>query len=386
MTLPISSIVSVTPGVIAPTGTVSILNGLVFSKNTALAAGITAFYSPDDVATKCGANSIEAKIAGIYFSAYTNAQDIPKKLYFYQIPAAPVDKDYSTYLSNAVNAASDWAPFMFATEPDAGAKTQIASWMAAHPNRYWGIVQDSDEAILTAGASTSFGAKTKAASTPGITCLCNTSNNSGTLAAALCLGWAGSVNPYRTSGRSTLMFRNNSAVPAVDITASQAQALLGNGYSFYGSYKSTDSTFSFLNNGAVSGPFAWADSYINQIWMNASFQNDLITLFSNAGQVPYNTVGDSQIATSVQGTIDTALSFGAIQPNVTLSTDEAQAVNSKAGRSISSTLETQGWYLLPGASTASASVRAARGPVSGLFFYMDGESVQSISLASMEVQ
>lgn len=391
MTLPISSLVTVTPGVLSPGGTVSLLNGMVFSTNTALSAGISTFTSAEDVGSACGATSVEASIASIYFSAYTNAQDTPEKLYFFQLPATPTVAEYGTYLSTAADQATDWAPFLFAQEPEAAAKTQIATWMAAHPNRYWGLVQDSDATILTANAAASFGATLQAAGTPGLTCLCNTESansgtNGGTLAAALCLGWAASLNPNRAGGRTTLMFRNNGGVPPASLTASQAQALLGNGYSFYGSYKSTDSTFSFLNNGAVSGPFSWADSYINQIWMNASFQTDLITLFSNVGQIPYNAVGDSLIATSVQGTIDTALSFGGIQPNITLSDAQVQAVNADAGRSIDGVLSTRGWYLLPGASTASAAVRAARGTVQGRFFYMDGQSVQSIALASVEAQ
>lgn len=88
----------------------------------------------------------------------------------------------------------------------------------------------------------------------------------------------------------------------------------------------------------------------------------------------------------MQNTIDTALSFGAIQPNVTLSAAQAQAVNAQAGRTIDGVLSTRGWYLLPGASTASATTRASRRAVQGRFFYTDGESVQAITLASVEVQ
>ena len=385
MTLPISSLVSVTPGVISPGGTVSLLTGMLFSTHAALSSGVSVFTSAADVATLCGASSPEAAIASVYFSAYTNAQDTPEKIYIFQIPATPTDAEYGTYLSTAAATVSDWAPFLFAQEPSAAAKTQIATWMAANPNRYWGVVPDADATILSPNATDSFGSTVKAQSTPGMTCLCNT-DGTGLLAGALCLGWAASLNPQRTGGRTTLMFRNNGGVTPANLTPSQAEALLANGYSFYGSYKSTDSTFSFLNNGAVSGPFGWADSYINQIWMNASFQSDLLTLFSSVGQIPYTAQGDSLIATAVQGTIDTALAFGAIQPNVTLSAAEAQAVNAQAGRTIDSVISTRGWYLLPGASTASASTRASRGAVQGRFFYTDGESVQSITLASVEVQ
>ncbi|MGX7346283.1 DUF3383 family protein [Acetobacter pasteurianus] len=384
MILPVSSLVSVTPGVLAAGGTTNLLNGLVFSTNTALSSGLSTFTTAAEVAATCGAESIEASMASIYFAGYTNAQDLPQTLHFYQLPATPADTDYTTALTNAAAASADWCAFAFAQEPDATAKTAIAAWMPTNPNRYWGIVQDNDASILQA-ESHCFGSTVAAQATPGLTCLCNTDGN-GTLAAALCLGWAASINPQRNAGRTTLMFRNNGGVTPADITATQAQALLQNGYSFYGSYKSGDSTFSFLNNGAASGAFAWADSYLNQIWMTSSFQSDLLTLFSAVGQIPYAVQGDTLLATAVQNTIDTAVAFGAIQPNVTLSAAQAQVVNAQAGRSIADTLATRGWYLLPGASTASAATRAKRGPVQARFFYMDGQSVQSISLATVEVQ
>ncbi|GBR55850.1 hypothetical protein AA18889_0359 [Acetobacter senegalensis DSM 18889] len=384
MILPVSSLVSVTPGVLAAGGTTNLLNGLVFSTNTALSSGLSTFTTATEVAATCGAESMEARMASIYFAGYTNAQDLPQTLYFYQLPANPEDTDYTAALTNAAAASADWCAFAFAQEPDATAKTAIAAWMPTNPNRYWGIVQDSETSILHAGSGC-FGSTVMAQATPGLTCLCNTDGN-GTLAAALCLGWAASINPQRNAGRTTLMFRNNGGVSAADITATQAQALLQNGYSFYGSYKSGDSTFSFLNNGAVSGAFAWADSYLNQIWMTSSFQSDLLTLFSAVGQIPYAVQGDTLLATAVQNTIDTAVAFGAIQPNVALSAAQAQVVNAQAGRSIADTLATRGWYLLPGASTASAATRAKRGPVQARFFYMDGQSVQSISLATVEVQ
>lgn len=384
MILPVSSLVSVTPGVLAAGGTTNLLNGLVFSTNTALSSGLSTFTTAAEVEATCGAESIEASMASIYFAGYTNAQDLPQTLHFYQLPATPADTDYTTALTNAAAASADWCAFAFAQEPDATAKTAIAAWMPTNPNRYWGIVQDSDASILQA-ESHCFGSTVAEQATPGLTSLCNTDGN-GTLAAALCLGWAASINPQRNAGRTTLMFRNNGGVTPADITATQAQALLQNGYSFYGSYKSGDSTFSFLNNGAVSGAFAWADSYLNQIWMTSSFQSDLLTLFSAVGQIPYAVQGDTLLATAVQNTIDTAVAFGAIQPNVTLSAAQAQVVNAQAGRSIADTLATRGWYLLPGASTASAATRAKRGPVQARFFYMDGQSVQSISLATVEVQ
>ncbi|WP_408872054.1 DUF3383 family protein [Gluconobacter sp. DsW_056] len=53
---------------------------------------------------------------------------------------------------------------------------------------------------------------------------------------------------------------------------------------------------------------------------------------------------------------------------------------------IASTLQTRGWYFQPNASTAPAADRVARTSPPCKFWYTDGQSVQSINLASVEVQ
>ncbi|PIM50364.1 hypothetical protein CS062_25435, partial [Roseateles chitinivorans] len=130
---------------------------------------------------------------------------------------------------------------MFAQEPDATAKTAIATWMAANPNRYWGVIQDADAAILTANATATFGATVKANNTPGLTCVCNADGN-GTLIAAAALSWAASINPNRANGRTTLMFRQFSGLTPSNISNAQAANLLENGYCFYGNYKANDTS------------------------------------------------------------------------------------------------------------------------------------------------
>ncbi|WP_215754204.1 DUF3383 family protein [Acetobacter sp. P5B1] len=384
MTLSISSIIKVVPGVISPTGNVNILTGLVLSTNTSLAAGLTSFTSASSVATACGSSSVEAQIAAVYFAGYTDAQDTPAKLYFYQLPASPVDADYGTYLSDAASATSDWAPFMFAQEPNATAKTAVAAWMAANPKRYWAVIQDNDTTILTADATSTFGATVLAAGTDGITCFDNTDGN-GTLRCAAALSWAGCINPARTNGRTSLMFRTFSTIVASSITDAQAENLLANGYNFYGSYKPYESTFNWMVNGQVSGKYLWADAYINQIWMNASFKEALADMFSST-RVPMDSVGDTIVEAALQPTIEQALSFGAIDVGITLSSDEVSQVNSMAGKTIAGTLQAQGYYLIPGASAAAAATREQRTAINGMFFYTDAGSVQSISLNSVEVQ
>ncbi|MNL74232.1 hypothetical protein D3C87_1998350 [compost metagenome] len=81
--------------------------------------------------------------------------------------------------------------------------------------------------------------------------------------------------------------------------------------------------------------------------------------------------------------VNAAVNFGAIRAGVPLSALQKSQVNNQAGVEISGTLETRGWYLqiLP----ATAQVRAARGTPPMTFWYMDGGSVQKLTLASLAI-
>ena len=137
----------------------------------------------------------------------------------------------------------------------------------------------------------------------------------------------------------------------------------------------------------MSGPFTWADSYVNQIWLNANLTDDLVNLLLSAGQIPYNTEGDTLVAAAVAGTIAQAVAFGAIQPGVALTALQRQQINTAAGLGTAAdSVATRGWYFQPGLSTAAASYRAARTTPPARLWYADGQSVQSIQLNSVEVQ
>jgi hypothetical protein len=82
--------------------------------------------------------------------------------------------------------------------------------------------------------------------------------------------------------------------------------------------------------------------------------------------------------------INAALNFGAIRTGVTLSSLQAAEINNAAGIAIAPTLQTRGWYFQRGPATAA--IRVARGPTADTLFYTDGGAVQSLSLASLDVQ
>jgi hypothetical protein len=187
-----------------------------------------------------------------------------------------------------------------------------------------------------------------------------------------------------TTGPPTLAFRSQSGLAAEVTDATTANNLIANGYGFYGAYATAAQGFLFAYPGSISGLFLWADSYINQIWLNNQLQLALMTLLSNAKSIPYNTAGYSLIRAAMQDPINQALNFGAIRAGVTLSASQAAQINNAVGGQVAQVVQTQGWYV--DIQNATPQVRAARGTPPIVFYYMDGQSVQKITLASVEVQ
>jgi hypothetical protein len=186
-----------------------------------------------------------------------------------------------------------------------------------------------------------------------------------------------------TNGRATAAFKRQSGVAADVTDAAIAANLIANGYNFHGTYATANDAFTWFYPGQITGPFAWVDSYVDQIWLNNSFQLALMSLLATMKSIPYNAAGYAAIRAACLDPIIAALNFGAIRTGVPLSNAQAVEVNTAAGMKIDGTLSTRGWFLQ--VRDATAQVRAARGSPPCNFFYTDGQSVQRINLASVEV-
>ncbi|UCL84498.1 DUF3383 domain-containing protein [Pseudomonas sp. HS-18] len=90
-TIPISQIVQVNPGVLAAAGSAVDLNGLILSDSAYLPTGqAVPFATAQDVIDYFGGASVEAEMAAIYFSGYTNCTKRPGLLYFWAYPDSAV--------------------------------------------------------------------------------------------------------------------------------------------------------------------------------------------------------------------------------------------------------------------------------------------------------
>lgn len=289
-----------------------------------------------------------------------------------------------TFMDDIVELTQNWVSFMTTFDPDNSGfdnKEAFAEWNNDQDDRWAYICWDTDSSPTTQNPATG--------------CLgyaIDQANISGTslwyspdaeLAAMVC-GTIASIDTAQPNGRITIAFKSQSGISSTADTSTEATNLIANGYNYYGAYATANEDFTFCYPGSISGDFAWLDSYVNQIWMNNSFQQSLMSLLTNVNSIPYNSAGYAMIEQSCMDTINAALNFGAIRAGVPLSSTQAASANAAAGEVISGVLETRGWYLqvLP----ASAEVRAARQSPTINFWYMDGQAVQHIELTSTNVQ
>jgi hypothetical protein len=294
----------------------------------------------------------------------------------------------------------DWATFMTTFDPDGGTgntqKLAFSAWTGLQNNRFAYVGWDTDVTPTTADPATGSWAY-----------LLGQSNTSGTWpewvpslaegvnkAAAVC-GSVASIDFGRTNGRITFAFRSQSGLVA-DVTNQtiahnlggnpQTTGDRGNGYNFYGAYATANKNFIFFNRGFVSGPFKWFDSYVNQIQLNNALQLAIVQLFVAVGSIPYNRNGYVMVDKACGDPIKAALNFGTIRTGVTLSDAQIAEINNAvpAGIDAATAVENFGYYLL--IQDANPTVRAARASPPCTLFYSDGQSIQSINLASINVQ
>lgn len=288
----------------------------------------------------------------------------------------------ATLMNRITGITQNWATFLTVAEQTLSVKEAFAAWVQTTNKRYLYVCQDSDATALTANASGTFGAIVDAANDDGIMPVYDNSGT-GVLAALQC-AIAASINFAQRNGRTTFAFRGQAGVAAQITDQTTYNNLLGNGYNCYAGFATANAQFTQNQPGQISGVFKWADTYINQIYLNASFQLAIMNLLASTPAVPYVTRGYNLIRGCLLTPIKDALNFGSIVADVTLSGSQSASLNSATGDpNATATIQNTGWYLQildPG-----SIVRGNRGTPVINFWYTDGGSVQKVSMSSVDV-
>jgi len=293
----------------------------------------------------------------------------------------------SEFMEGVIAITTNWASFTTDWEPTDQLKQDLASWTNSRGNRYLYAMEDSGAANLAAGGPAPAVAAIRNADYSGVAMIYSDRDadpNSGQLATFL-LGAIASIDFTQLDGRATLAFKKQSGLPPHILNGTVAQQLEEYDLNYYGSWTTANDDFTFFYQGEVTGDFLWIDSYINQIWLNNQLQLALMVLLTSVRSIPYNSAGYATIEAAAKDPIFQGLDFGAIRPGVTLSMSQRAQVNNSVGlASAADTLERVGWYFQ--VRDALPQVRAARGSPPCSLWYVDGQSVHRIDLASIQVQ
>lgn len=285
----------------------------------------------------------------------------------------------ATEMATLASADQTWSVFMTIFEPVTADKVAFSAWASAQDNRYCYVGYDSDPNAAVANSTTTWAYQIIQAKYSGTVPIYGNVTH-----AAFVLSYAASLDFTRLNGRWTIAFKSQSGLVPFVTDGTAALALLGNGYNFYGAYATSTQQFNMLQNGSVTGEYLWLDSFLNQIWMRANLQLALINLLVSTGSIPYNNDGYAMIDAAIADPVAAAINFGAIRAGVTLSASQAQAVNQAVGLTVAPSIQALGYYVQVAAADPATRIARQSPPIT--LFYTDGQSVQQLVLASIEVQ
>ena len=290
----------------------------------------------------------------------------------------------SAVMDNVTLISQDFATFTTMFEPDADGKDALAVWTDGSDRRYAYIAWDTDEdATAISGLTDNFGLRVIENEWNGIAAIYGSLDTDARAIAAFVMGAGASIDFSQTNGRITFAFKGQTGLTVTVTDEPTANALIANGYNFYGQYATANQQFKMYQNGSVSGEWKWLDTYLNQIYFNGRLQQRLVEMLTSVNSLPYNRSGYDIIQATCMSPINEMINFGGIRTGIPLSLDQAAAVNGAAGLKIDGLLTTNGYYVQ--ILAASAEVREARQTPPINIWYNDGGSIQKLELDSINV-
>lgn len=282
-------------------------------------------------------------------------------------------------MNNIINTNQNWVPFETLVDLNEQQNSELSAWANSQKSRFVFVYHETSAEATIPNNANCFYQKVVVANGYEGTFPVYGSYLYGTMP----LAYSGSIDFARTNGRVSFKFRGFSGLAPNVSDLATAMALKSNGYNFYGSYSLNKTMAQYASDGAISGKFVWLDSFINQVWINANLVGAYANLFTNNQSYPFNQNGYGAIQAATIDVANQAINFGAIQKGVVLDQAQIRIVNNTVGKDISATLYSEGWYLFIPTQTGSA--RLERELQGAIFYYVDGQLIQSINMSSTAI-
>ncbi|WP_336683281.1 DUF3383 domain-containing protein [Enterobacter cloacae] len=286
----------------------------------------------------------------------------------------------TTAMQSVLDSSQNWAIFTTSFTPTEQEALDFSAWVNGQNYRFGYVPFTLEESALVSGSTDTLAYKI--ISTYDYSNVIPVYGNQSH--AASVIGYAASLDFDRQEGRVPFKYRSLGGLLPEVTTSANYDALIANGYNFYGAYTANNYDTRYWADGTITGDFKWFDSFCFQIWLNANLMQDAIELFQSNRSIPYNARGKAIIEASFSDTLNQGITFGGIRTGVTLSSSQISEIQNAVGADISPSLIAKGYYLYIADSTPTQ--RQERTSPSMTLWYCDGGCVQKITLASIEVQ
>ncbi|CAM8497622.1 DUF3383 domain-containing protein [Enterobacter asburiae] len=286
----------------------------------------------------------------------------------------------TTAMQSVLDSSQNWAIFTTSFTPTEQEALDFSAWVNGQNYRFGYVPFTLEESALVSGSTDTLAYKI--ISTYDYSNVIPVYGNQSH--AASVIGYAASLDFDRQEGRVPFKFRSLGGLLPEVTTSANYDALIANGYNFYGAYTANNYDTRYWADGTITGDFKWFDSFCFQIWLNANLMQDAIELFQSNRSIPYNARGKAIIEASFSDTLNQGITFGGIRTGVTLSSSQISEIQNAVGADISPSLIAKGYYLY--IADVTPTQRQERTSPSMTLWYCDGGCVQKITLASIEVQ
>jgi Protein of unknown function (DUF3383) len=293
-------------------------------------------------------------------------------------------------MAMVISQTQNWAGFSTTVDPDDGAaggpqKLLFSAWTNGQDGAYAYVGYDSDPTPANSSDdSACYAQQVTTAQYNGTIPVWAPTGAAGAQKAAFILGAIASINFGQTSGRVAFGYLSQSGLTPDVANLTTLENLQGNGYNSYCVAATKQQQFNFLWKGTTPGQWGTIDRYINQLYWNAEFQNDLMVYRTTVKWIPYTSAGYGGIRQAMQSDITAMGAFGAWVSGATLTSQQIAEVNAEAGINIATTLQNQGWYLQ--ISDPSSSVMDEGGSPEITYWYTDGGNVLQLAVNAIDVE
>lgn len=272
----------------------------------------------------------------------------------------------------------NWAGFTTSFIPTQEEADGFASWANDQASRFFYVLIDDGGDALVSGSTDCLAYPIIAGEFNATAPVYGTASH-----AANVIGYVASLNFDQLNGRRSLAFRVLDGLLSMVDSSADYDALIANGYNFYGTYSANAYSTNQWYPGSITGDYKWIDAFAGQIWLNANLQKDIITLFQSEVYLPYATAGRAAIEGCMTSTVEQFKSWGGISTGTVLDDNQTISIKGATGVDPTEALSSNGYYFYIGPFTAA--MRAARTSPEVYLWYTDGGFIQKLTLNSIEV-